>query len=84
MQERELFHAALEHQDPHLRAAFLEEACGQDAGLRTRVEELLAAHADAGSFLEKTPAELAARSAVTEVGQTSAGTDDTIDWLELL
>jgi len=84
MQERELFHAALEHQDPHLRAAFLEEACGQDTGLRVRVEELLTAHADAGSFLEKTPAELAARSAVTEVGQTSAGTDDTIDWLELL
>src|SRR6516164_2240607 len=30
---------------------FLEKACGSDAALRTRVEELLRAHQDAGAFL---------------------------------
>jgi len=30
---------------------FLEKACGTDAALRTRVEELLRAHRDAGAFL---------------------------------
>src|SRR5487761_475816 len=38
---------------------FLEQACGSDAALRMRVEELLRAHRDAGAFLggaEKHPA----------------------------
>src|SRR3954451_15445565 len=30
---------------------FLEQACGTDAALRTRVEELMRAHRDAGAFL---------------------------------
>jgi WD40 repeat protein/serine/threonine protein kinase len=30
---------------------FLEQACGSDAALRTRVEELMRAHRDAGAFL---------------------------------
>ena len=30
---------------------FLEQACGADAALRSRVEELLRAHRDAGAFL---------------------------------
>src|SRR5262245_3343102 len=30
---------------------FLEQACGSDAGLRMRVEELMRAHRDAGAFL---------------------------------
>src|SRR5437870_197263 len=30
---------------------FLEHACGSDAALRTRVEELMRAHRDAGAFL---------------------------------
>jgi len=49
----ELFFAALERPTPAERAAFLGEACRQDPALRERVEKLLAAHALAGSFLEK-------------------------------
>jgi hypothetical protein len=30
---------------------FLEQACGSNAAMRTRVEELLRAHRDAGAFL---------------------------------
>jgi WD40 repeat protein len=36
------------------RAAYLDDACGSDAALRQRVEALLQADADAGSFLEHT------------------------------
>src|SRR5262249_48981141 len=38
---------------PEERAAYLDAACGGDAELRRRVEALLAAHDDAGSFLDR-------------------------------
>ncbi len=47
-----IFSDALER-PPAERQAFLEGACGDDADLRARVEALLAAHADAGSFLNQ-------------------------------
>ena len=48
-----LFAAALQWESPEQRAAYLEEACAGDAGLRLRVEELLHASADARTFLER-------------------------------
>src|SRR5262245_34870788 len=48
----EIYFAALEHDDPGARAAYLDEACGNDAGLRRRVERLLEARSERGSFLE--------------------------------
>ena len=45
---RELFLEAAEIEDAAARAAFLDLACGKDAGLRRRVEELLAADQEAG------------------------------------
>ncbi len=50
-----LFFAALEKGSAAERAAFLESACGGDAGLRRQVERLLKAHAGVGDFLQ-TPA----------------------------
>jgi hypothetical protein len=38
---------------PEERAAFLDEACGDDTLLRREVESLLAAHQHAGSFAER-------------------------------
>jgi serine/threonine protein kinase len=35
------------------RAAYLDDACGGDAGLRERIEGLLRAHEEAGDFLER-------------------------------
>jgi hypothetical protein len=52
MNEREIFLAALERESEAERDAFVVAACGQDAELRGRVEQLLIAHRDAGSFLE--------------------------------
>jgi WD40 repeat protein/serine/threonine protein kinase len=48
-----IFFAALEKGAPQQRAAYLDEACAGDAVLRRRVEKMLAAQAQAGSFLEQ-------------------------------
>jgi serine/threonine protein kinase/Tol biopolymer transport system component len=48
---KDLFGAALELK-PEERAAFLDRECNGDTELRHEVEALLAAHVDAGSFLE--------------------------------
>src|SRR5215471_4773726 len=42
------------------REGFLAEACGDDSDLRREVESLLAAHEDAGSFLQSPAVEVAA------------------------
>src|SRR5688572_27713640 len=47
-----IFLDALERPGREELLRFLDEACGGDAALRARVEELLRAHQDAGSFLE--------------------------------
>src|SRR5262244_2553935 len=48
------------------REGFLEEACGDDTDLRRKVESLLAAHDEAGTFLQAPAVEVAAREIVTE------------------
>jgi tetratricopeptide (TPR) repeat protein/serine/threonine protein kinase len=55
-----IFMTALDKSDPAERAAYLAEACGSDEGLRQRVELLLKAHSDPGSFLASPPAPPAA------------------------
>ena len=46
-----IFLAALECEGAEALSRFLEQACGDDAALRQRVEELLQADRDAGDFL---------------------------------
>ncbi len=55
MNERAVFIAALEKDDPVERAAFLDQACADDLPLRQRIERLLKAHEPADSFLERRP-----------------------------
>ncbi|MCA9018626.1 MAG: serine/threonine protein kinase, partial [Planctomycetaceae bacterium] len=50
-----LFLMALEKKTPAERTAFLDEICGENLEQRRRVEALLLAYDDAGSFLEKSP-----------------------------
>ena len=52
MNERELFIAALQIEDPVERAAYLDQACGGDIELRRRLDVLLAAHNQPASVLE--------------------------------
>jgi eukaryotic-like serine/threonine-protein kinase len=48
----EIFFAAMERESLEARAAYLDEACGADFDLRRRVERLLAAQQNVGSFLD--------------------------------
>jgi len=47
---REIYHAALDRPSDQ-RAVFLEQVCSDDAGLRQEVQSLLAAEAQAGTFM---------------------------------
>jgi serine/threonine protein kinase/Tol biopolymer transport system component len=49
---KEIFYSAL-MRAPDARMEFVREACDEDAALRSDVESLLAAHADAGDFAER-------------------------------
>ena len=55
MNEKELFLAALEYETQQQREAFLNEACGDDAQLLVRVQELLATHAGSLGPLDHSP-----------------------------
>lgn len=50
--EESIFAEALSCADPQQRADFVARACGDDAALRSQVEELLQHHAAAAGFLE--------------------------------
>jgi serine/threonine protein kinase/tetratricopeptide (TPR) repeat protein len=52
MNERDLFIAALQKDEESGRRAFLDDACGADATLRRKVEDLLSLHGKAARFLE--------------------------------
>ena len=48
---KSIFGRALEIESPAARAAYLDEACGTDAGLRAEIEGLLRYHGKAGGFM---------------------------------
>src|SRR5215471_11495279 len=48
------------------REGYFVEACGDDADLRREIESLLAAHANAGTFLQAPAVEVAAREIVAD------------------
>ena len=50
LSERSIFEAAIEQGSPGERAAYLDRACGGNAGLRREVEALLEAHDRLGSI----------------------------------
>jgi hypothetical protein len=50
-----IFCEAVEHPAGPDRLAYLERACGADPAFRAKVEQLLAAHDGAGSFLGSSP-----------------------------
>src|SRR5262249_35136402 len=56
---KSIFGHALEIDSPAGRAAYLDEACGPDAGLRAEIEGLLATLGRAGAFMGR-PAEAVA------------------------
>jgi serine/threonine protein kinase len=61
---KEIFADALEKANAAERAAYLAQACGNDAQLRQHVEALLQAHEKAGGFLEEPAAMLPGKTEV--------------------
>jgi serine/threonine protein kinase/predicted Zn-dependent protease len=53
MNERSIFLAALDIDDRAQREAYVVRACGSDSVLRSQVEDLLAAHAEPGNFMQR-------------------------------
>jgi serine/threonine protein kinase/tetratricopeptide (TPR) repeat protein len=82
MSEREIFVAALAKSDPRARAAYLAQACGDDAALRRRVDSLVHEHEQLGSFLESPAASQA--SATTEEAPRSEEPGSVIGAYKLL
>src|SRR3954471_24668686 len=68
----QLFHSAVQH-EPGERAVFLDKACAGDESLRKQVEALLAAHQEAGSFIESPAIEVEARRVAADQGNTDVG-----------
>ncbi len=71
-----IFSGAIEIASGEERAAFIARACGTDAELRRRVERLVDAHIQAGSFLESPPASptsLISSSSPTEMSGAIVG-----------
>ncbi len=53
--QQTIFLEALDREEPDQRAAYLRDACGDDAQLRCEVEALLAAHDRPGNALDRPP-----------------------------
>ena len=71
-QVERIYHEALER-EPGARAAFLEDACSGDDGLRSEVQSLLSYEEDAGAFLERPALEDEARQLRQESAPLSEG-----------
>jgi hypothetical protein len=67
-----IFFAALQKASPAERAAYLDGACHGDSDLRQRVERLLEAHPQVGTFLEKPFADIPADEALGSRERASA------------
>jgi serine/threonine protein kinase len=63
-----VFDRVVEIESPQKREAYLDEACAQDGDLRRKVNDLLKAHEEAGSFLES-PAPGIGVTIDTDVGE---------------
>ena len=68
----QLFHSALQL-EPGKRAALLDKECAGDEGLRRECEALLAAHNEAGSFIERPALDVEARSVAKQEMQLGTG-----------
>jgi WD40 repeat protein/tetratricopeptide (TPR) repeat protein len=71
--EKAIFQQALEKETAEERSAFLDRQCGDDNGLRQRVEELLNSLDNAGSFLDGGAVEPAAIVEALDMAVPSAG-----------
>src|SRR5712692_3267872 len=81
--EKEIFLAAIEKATPEERIAYLDGACGKDALLRRRVENLLARHFQHDSFM-KEPAVEGSGTVVVPLSESPGTVIDRYKLLEKL
>jgi hypothetical protein len=67
-----IFCAAIDIASAEERADYISRACGDDHDLRRRVQEVVSAHFQAGSFLEKPAVAPEATGAFTPSGHEAA------------
>ncbi len=79
MNELDIFSSALELQSPEERARYLDQACGHNRELRRRIEDLLASHAQAASFMNAPAAALDLPSPASARGAGNEGVSPTSD-----
>ncbi len=70
-----IFTSALQRTSAGERTAYLDGACGDDAALRGRVEELLRAHEDADTFLSRPTAGARIVASPSDGGGSAPGAD---------
>src|SRR5688572_1145898 len=58
LSEEDIFQVARRIAAGEARAAYLDQACSDDAALREQIEELLRAHDESNSFLESPASEI--------------------------
>src|SRR5262245_48936755 len=73
--EESLFETARGLTDPAQRRAFLEEACGEDAALRKKIEQLLTAGERADEFFARCAPRLRGSTANASSQMAAPGTD---------
>jgi serine/threonine protein kinase len=76
MSELDLFIAALRITSPAERSAFLDRECGDDVPFRQRINTLLLAHEQAGSFLASAIIDSPRENAEPTIGAGSAPSDE--------
>ena len=74
--ERDIFHAAMELSDPAERSAYLEKACAGDATLKQHVEGMLQVCPALGKFLEAPAADLETLARTPEQVPSDRGEGD--------
>ncbi|SMP71796.1 hypothetical protein SAMN06265222_114115 [Neorhodopirellula lusitana] len=67
--EKTIFLNAIEQEEPAARQAYLDEACGADHELRSRVDALLGAHAEPDHALDRPPVNLPASQSSQHIGE---------------
>ena len=58
MNERDIFHGAIQLADPEERAAYLENVCAGNASLKQHVEGMLQVYPELGEFLQSPAVDL--------------------------
>ena len=76
MDKEQIFNSAADLADESQRAAYLAQACGNDAQLRAEIEELLCHDVDAGSFLEQPAIDFSPTIAVGEFDTVDESSGD--------